>query len=259
MSLEFQAAERLITKLRMRDSVNVVLWVSGLIPLVVSLFFLIPLPVLAAGNIFDSLDSVVNMSEKELLEKYGDQLVVEEEADASKVSKIWRLKPEMTDLQLSRSLTVHILTSLEDKKVNRVFLIYLPASSSPGDYKGAANCIVKGISNSAQDMLSDGFHDTATRLNRQKLSTLVKGDTDAQRWKLVKGNITKLSGLSKSGIRAIFGDGANCSGSIWSYQITPVRRSADGKKCFGDDLEFIFGGGGVFSVTISHSECNSAH
>ena len=204
------------------------------------------------ANIIDSLDSIVKMSKKDLLTKYGDRL----QADECHVKGLqtWTYRLDESFSNVAVRPKVQITSSEFDNMVCDVTFYWelpelgVPSSDKPGRFKVGFNRLNNSVANS----MSDGIHSIEKGRGGSHFVCLVNGDSDSQRWLLVKSFIRSMNHLNKLQVRSILGDTVNAFDNKLEYQITPMRKSPDG-KCIEDEcivVRFLLET--VFSVTVLH-------
>jgi hypothetical protein len=113
------------------------------------------------------------------------------------------------------------------------------------------------LNNTVANSMSDGIHAIKKRTGESHFVCLVKGDSDAQRWLLVKSFIRSMNHLNKLQVRSILGDTVNSFDNELQYQITPMRKSSDGKRVEDDCLTVCFLLESVFRVSVLHEQSAS--
>lgn len=204
------------------------------------------------ANFIDSLDSIVKMSKKDLLAKYGDRLM----ADESRVNGIetWTYRLDESFRDLAVRPKVQISTSEFDNMVCDVSFFWgLPEHRVPAsDKSGRLKIGFDRLNNTVANSLSDGIHSLEKERGGSRFVYLVKGDNDTQRWLLVKSFIRSMNNLNKLQVRSILGDTVNSFENELEYQITPVGVSADGKHGEDDILNMKFLLETLYCVSLRH-------
>jgi len=206
------------------------------------------------ANFIDSVDSIVKMSKKDLLDKYGDRLQADEYQVKGLQTWSYRLDESFSNVAVRPK--VQITVSDFDKMVSDVsFYWELPESRVPrGDKPGRLRVGFDRLNNSVANSMSDGIHSIEKRRGGSHFVCLVKGDSDFQRWLLVKAFIRSMNNLNKLQVRSILGDTVNVSDNGLEYQITPMRKSSDGKRMEDECVVVKFLLEAVFRVTVVHEQ-----